>query len=90
MCKLLDKTTHSERLITWVGLGWFVALDSSAKVTFIPVLHEKGQQLEAMRTSSVLAAVLFLTWFIRRAAWQARLLGKFPPRVPGSQYWDPS
>ena len=34
-CKLLDNTTHIKSLITGAGLA------SSAKVTFIPVLHEK-------------------------------------------------
>ena len=33
------------------------------------------QRLEAMRMNSVLTAVLFLAWFIRRAARQAWLLG---------------
>ena len=32
------------------------------------------------------AHVLFLAWFIRRAARQAWLRGKFPPRIPASQY----
>ena len=48
--------------------------------------HEQG---EAMFMRSVLPAVLFLAWFIRRAARQPWLLGKFPPVIPASQYWDP-
>ena len=44
---------------------------------------------EAIRMNSVLPAVLFLAWFIRRAARQVWLLGKFPPVIPASQYWDP-
>ena len=55
--------------------------------------HSKGLITwagEAMRMSSVLLTVLFLTWFICRAARQAWLLGKFPPGIPASLYWDPS
>ena len=40
--------------------------------------------------NSVLPAVPFLAWFIRRAARQVWLLRKFPPGMPASQYWDPS
>ena len=32
-----NNTTYNKGLITWTGLA------SSAEVTFIPVLHEKGQ-----------------------------------------------
>ena len=42
-----------------------------------------------MRMSSVLPAVMFLTWFIRRAARQAWLFEKFPAGFPSSQYLDP-
>ena len=53
-----NNTTYNKGLITWTGLA------SSAEVTFIPVLLEKGQpgaaifieRLEAMRMSSVLPA----------------------------------
>ena len=88
-----DNTTHTKDLITWVGLA------SSAKVTFIPLFYEKGQpggtifiiqRLDTLRLSSVLPAVLFLAGFVRRTARQAWLLGKFPPEIPVSQYWDPS
>ena len=41
-CKLRDYTTHIRDLIRWAGLARFVGPASSAKVTFIPVLHEKG------------------------------------------------
>ena len=54
--------------------------------------HSKGLITwagEAIRMRSVLPAVLFLSWFIRRAARQPWLLGKFPPVIPASQYWDP-
>ena len=55
--------------MTWAGLASF------AKVTFILVLHEKGQpeaavliyRLEAMRMSSVLPIVRFLACFILQA-----------------------
>ena len=82
----IPKLSLANCAFTWAGLA------SSAIVTFISVLHEKGQpgaaicieRLEAMRMSSVLPAVLFLAWFIRQAAWQAWLLGKFPHRIPAS------
>ena len=41
-CKLRDYTTHSRDLVRWAGLARFVGPASSAEVTFIPVLHEKG------------------------------------------------
>ena len=50
--------------------------------------HSKGLITwggEAMRMNIVLPAVLFLTWFIRQAARQAWLLGKFPPGMPDNQ-----
>ena len=55
--------------------------------------HSKGLTTwagEAMRMNIVLPAVLFLACIIHLAALQAWLLGKFPPKIPASQYWDPS
>ena len=48
------------------------------------------ERLDAMSMSSVLPAVLFLAWLIRRADRQAWLIEEFPPRISASQYWDPS
>ena len=52
---------------------------SSAKVTFIPVIHEPGQPgaavfvygLEAVRKSDVLPVALVLDWFIHQTTRQA-------------------
>ena len=73
-CKLCYNATHSRGLNTWAGL------DSSAKVTFIPVLHEKCQPGVASFIYRLEAVCMFLGWFILRAAWQAWLLGKIPAR----------
>ena len=40
--------SHSKGLITWAGLARFVGLATSAEVTFIPVLREKGQPRAAI------------------------------------------
>ena len=42
-CKLRDNTTYSKVLITWARPTRFVGLASTAEVTFILVLHDKGQ-----------------------------------------------
>ena len=78
---LPKKRTQSKGLILWAGLA------IPAEVTFIPVIHEKGQtgavifiqRFEAIRMSSVLPAVLSLAWFIRRTPGNRDYLENFHP-----------
>ena len=54
----------------------FKLASSAEEVTLVPVLHRPDQpgaaifidRLQAMRMSSMISAVLFLAWFICRAA----------------------
>ena len=97
-CKLCDNTTYSKILITWAGPTRFVGLANTAEVTFILVFHDKGQtkspflyrHWKQRAWDSVLPAVLFFAWFIRRAARPPGLLGEFPTGILSSQYWDPN
>ena len=43
-----DNTTDSKVLITWAGPTRFVGQVSTAEVTFILVLHDKGQPVVAI------------------------------------------
>ena len=81
-----NNTTYNKGLITWTGLA------SSAEVTFIPVLHEKGKSGAAIfiystsMISGYPCSVSRLVYSPRRPA----NVGKFPLGFPVSQHWDPS
>ena len=65
-------------------------LDKPSDANVCRALRHHTPPSEAVLKNSVLPAVLFLAWSIRRATRQEWLLGKFPPGIPRITYWDPS